>query len=87
MKKNIMKIKIISTNGKFLSFFFVVFKRIERNRRRYHSQMYYISIVYKGIPRTKRILEKIINFRRNIRKIHFEDLDKNLRMLRLNKVI
>jgi hypothetical protein len=49
--------------------------------------MYYISIASKGVPRTKRTLEMIINFRRNIRKIHFEDLDKNLRMLRLKKVI
>ncbi len=80
------EIQIISTNGKF-SLFFCFFKRIERNTRGHHSQMYYISIASKGVPRTKRTLEMIINFRRNIRKIHFEDLDKNLRMLTLNEVI
>jgi hypothetical protein len=59
--------------------FFCFFKRIERNRRGYDSQMYYIFIASKGVPRARRTLGKIINFR----KIHFEDLDKNLRMLNL----
>ncbi len=86
MKKNNIKYKQfrLMANSQH---FFVFFKRIEINRRGYRSQMYYISIASKGVPTIKTILEKIINFRRNIRKIHFEDLDKNLTMSTLKKVI